>query len=63
MRSKVIGRELAGCFQGGIKHATIVLGITRTLQQRFGVEHFIELEAEITVVEQCVGHASSRRVE
>ncbi|MCY1398821.1 hypothetical protein D9M71_138630 [compost metagenome] len=63
MRSKVVGSELAGGFQGGIEHATIMLGITRTLQQRFGVEHFIELEAEITVVEQGVGHTSSRRGE
>ncbi|MCY1298428.1 hypothetical protein D9M68_578750 [compost metagenome] len=61
MRSKVVGSELAGGFQGGIEHATVMLGITRTLQQRFGVEHFIELEAEITVVEQGVGHAGSRR--
>ncbi|MNQ74530.1 hypothetical protein D3C85_892890 [compost metagenome] len=52
MRGKIVGGKLARGIESGIEHGTVMLGVTRTLQQRLRVEHFVELEAQFAFIEQ-----------
>ncbi|MDT4849309.1 hypothetical protein FQZ97_834270 [compost metagenome] len=56
VRRQVLGGDAACGFQGGVEHGAVVLGVARALQQRLGVEHLVELEAQFAFVEQLVGH-------
>ncbi|MOA32255.1 hypothetical protein D3C78_1534590 [compost metagenome] len=60
VRGEVIGGDGARGAQGLVEHAAVVLGIARALQQRLGVEHFVELEFQFAFVEQQVSHGGSR---
>ncbi|MNF61036.1 hypothetical protein D3C84_426670 [compost metagenome] len=56
VRGEVLGGDAARGSQGGVEHGAVMLGIAWALQQRFGVEHLVELEAQFALVEQLVGH-------
>ncbi len=56
VRSKKFGSDAAGGFQRGVEDGAVVLGVARALQQRLGVEHFVELEIQLAFVQQFVGH-------
>ncbi|MNJ53646.1 hypothetical protein D3C77_490480 [compost metagenome] len=56
VRGEVLGGDTVGGLQGGVEHLAVMLGIARTLQQRLGVEQFIELEAQFAFIEQCISH-------
>ncbi len=56
VRGEKLGGDAAGGFQRGIEDGTVVLGVARARQQRFGVEHFVELEVQLAFVEQLVSH-------
>ncbi|MCY1408065.1 hypothetical protein D3C76_840910 [compost metagenome] len=61
VRGEKISGKLARGGEGGIEHGTVMLGVARALQQRLGVEQFVELEAQFAFIEQQVGHGKSRR--
>ena len=56
VRGQILGGDAAGGFQRGIEYGAVVIGVARALQQRFGVEHFVELEVQLAFVEQLVSH-------
>ncbi|MDT4854875.1 hypothetical protein FQZ97_892010 [compost metagenome] len=59
VRGEVLRGDFPGGVQGGIEHLAVVLGITRALQQRLAVEQFVELETQLALVKQQVGHGAS----
>ncbi|MOA32256.1 hypothetical protein D3C78_1534600 [compost metagenome] len=60
VRGEVLGGDGARGAQAFVEHAAVMLGIARALQQRLGVEHFVELEIQLAFVEQQISHGGSR---
>ncbi|MNL29651.1 hypothetical protein D3C87_1513410 [compost metagenome] len=51
VRGEILRCHLACGVQGRGKHVAIMIGVTRALQQRLGVEQFVQQKAQVAFIE------------